>query len=413
MNAVNILRNRLITPTYTPFSTKTLGSVDVETVVVGAGVVGLAISRYLAKHCDQDVLVVDQRPSFGMETSSRNSEVVHAGLYYAVDSLKAALCVKGRDMLYDYCASHGVAFEKCGKLIVASEDEDVETLEKIGQIAELNGLVDLEPLTESQVHTMEPHVRCRAAFFSPSSGIVDSHGLMSSLERDIVSNGGTVAYNTMICGGEIGGSEKVLNMEDVQSGETTKVIAKNVVNSAGLWARKVSMGLKGISKEEIPRIAFVRGNYFSLKEGLARGPKFSKKYLVYPVPSNDGGLGIHATIDLSHSAIRFGPDVEWIDTIDDPDKLEYKVDPGRSVQFENALKRYCTHVEPGCLEPSYSGIRPKVVHDDGQKYPDFVIKDHGIPGLECLYGIESPGLTSCLALGEYVGQRLTAHDLKI
>eukprot|EP00889_Picochlorum_renovo_P008762 jgi/Picre1/35792/NNA_003252.t1 len=367
MNAVNILRNRLISPA---FCTKTLGSVDVETVVVGAGVVGLAIARYLAKHCDQDVLVVDQRPSFGLETSSRNSEVVHAGLYYAVDSLKAALCVKGRDMLYDYCASHGVAFEKCGKLIVASEDEDVETLEKIGQIAELNGVVDLEPLTGSQVHTIEPHVRCRAAFFSPSSGIVDSHGLMSSLEREIVSNGGTVAYNTRIREGDIGGSEKVLNMEDVQSGETTQVIARNVVNSAGLWARKVSLELQGISKEDIPRIAFVRGNYFSLKE-------------------------------------------EWIDTVDDPDNLEYKVDPARSVQFENALKRYCTHVEPGCLEPAYSGVRPKVVHDDGQKYPDFVIKDHGIPGLECLYGIESPGLTSCLALGEYVGQRLTTHALKI
>lgn len=412
MNAINLVRKRSLSAAYTPFSTKTLGSVDVETVVVGAGVVGLAIARYLAKHCSQDVLVVDQRSSFGMETSSRNSEVVHAGLYYAVDSLKASLCVKGRDLLYDYCASHGVAFEKCGKLLLASEDADVERLEKIGHMAELNGVYDLEPLGEAQVYAMEPHVRCRAGFFSPSSGIVDSHGLMYSFERDIMSNGGTVAYNTRVCGGEVGGSEKLLNMEDVKSGDMTQVIAKNVVNSAGLWARKVSLGLQGVLKEDIPSIAFVRGNYFSLKEGLAQGPKFSKKYLVYPVPSNDGGLGVHATIDLSHSTIRFGPDVEWIDNVDDPDDLEYRVDPGRAVQFENALQRYCTHVEPGCLEPAYCGVRPKVIYEDGQKYPDFAIKNHGIPGLECLYGIESPGLTSCLALGEYVGQRLIAHPLK-
>ena len=381
----------------------------VDTVILGGGCVGLAIARHLLlnkpPHCHKDVLLVDKNPSFGQETSSRNSEVVHAGLYYPPDSLKARLCVAGKHMLYRYCESNNIWYNKCGKIVVASSREDVDTLEIMYSTALKNGVDDVKMVTPEQVAQdfQEPGVSCVAALHSPSSGVVDSHGYMACLENDIISYGGMVAYNTLVVGGSMVQHamhpQFVLSMIDTVTGEETTVSASRVINSCGLWATKVSLSiLPSEYHSRIPKTTFVKGNYVIPKQKMC----FSQNQLVYPVPSHDGGLGVHLTIDRNRS-IRFGPDVEWLpDKITDPDDLEYAVDPQRVHAFEEALGRYTKHpITPGSLEPSYSGVRPKVVNAG-----DFVIDTHGIPGFVGLYGIESPGLTASLAIAQETAQRV-------
>jgi len=387
---------------------------QVDTVVIGAGVVGLAIARQLVLgergrgrgDGGSQVLVVEAKESYGTGTSSRNSEVVHAGLYYPPSSLKAELCVKGKHMLYEYCEENNVPYRKCGKLLVAPTEADIPKLDDIEHRAKQNGVVDLVKLSSSEVMDMEQGVTCAKALFSPTSGIVDSHSLMAALESDIENAGGMLAYNTKVVGGECmastEGLRKIIYVEDAGSGQTSTIQTERIILSAGLHSEKIARSLKGIPQESIPRTRFVKGSYFT--PGLSYGgPSFD--HLVYPVPSDDGGLGVHATIDLQ-GALRFGPDVEWLDGVQDPDTLTYDVDETRASQFEAALSKYCRGITPGCLEPAYAGIRPKILTGQDGKYGDFMIstpRDHGIDGLLCLYGIESPGLTSCLVLGAMCG----------
>ena len=385
--------------------------VDVETIVVGGGVLGLAVARHLLTFSEtrqkqkgsSSVVLVEAAETFGSETSSRNSEVVHAGLYYPKGSLKAEMCVRGKKMLYSYCQEKHVKYNKIGKLLVAPGENDVCVLREIEKKANENGVNDLVRVDKKGVKSLEPEVECQAAVLSPSSGIVDSHGLMAALETDIISEGGIVAYNSKVVGGHVSDQVKRLHVRDVGSGNVTEITARNLVLCGGLWSQKIASSLKGLSQQYIPESHLVKGSYFGLKAG-SKGPKF--EHLVYPVPSGDGGLGVHATVDLSGS-LRFGPDVEWLES-KDPDEVDYKVDPQRAALFEIALRKYCPALPSASLEPSYSGVRPKVVQP-GSKYGDFVIStcgQHGIRGLVCTYGIDSPGLTSCLALAEYISNRL-------
>lgn len=387
---------------------------SVDTVVIGGGCVGLAIARQLSLTDHQgSVLLLEKNQSFGQETSSRNSEVVHAGLYYSPGSLKAQLCVKGRHALYRYCDENNVEYSKCGKLLVATTEKEVSFLHDIHRAALENGVDDLEKVSREDVSTRfgESGVVCTEALFSPSSGVVDSHGLMSSMARDIVSNGGMISYNTKVVGGILH-TDKVsktpthmLKVQDSNSGSVTHVSCRHVVNSAGLWARQVSMGLLSESYENIiPKISFVKGNYF-IPTNRGDFENISRRHLIYPVPSDDGGLGVHATVDVHQQDLRFGPDTEWLDGIEDPEMLDYDVDPGREDQFKMAVGKYCRLQGNQRLKPAYSGIRPKARSRTMDTY-DFVIESHGIPGFVGLYGIESPGLTSCLALADYACSKL-------
>lgn len=381
---------------------------SIDTVVIGAGCVGLAIARQLTLTRSDGVLVVEKNETFGQETSSRNSEVVHAGIYYPPGSNKARFCVEGKNKLYKYCDENNIPYSKCGKILVATTDQEVAALRDIRMAALQNGVDDLQIVTPADVGTRfgEHGVRCREALFSPSSGVVDSHGLMSSMVRDIQSNGGVLSYNTRVIGGRIHRESSgrdgvhILDMEDAKTGSVTKIACKNIINSAGLWARKVSLALLGESyTSTIPQISFVKGNYF-VPTKRKDFEKLSRNHLVYPVPSNDGGLGVHATIDVHHQSLRFGPDVEWLDHIKDPDGLQYDVDPDRAGKFTCAIGNYYNLQGDELLEAAYAGIRPKAMSKATNTH-DFVIDSHGIPGFIALYGIESPGLTSCLALAEY------------
>ena len=383
--------------------------VDVDAVVIGAGVVGLAVARELlvGQHAVKDVMVVDAGPSFGTMTSSRNSEVVHAGLYYTPGSMKSRFCVPGRNQLYEYCESKGVSYKKLGKLLVAPTEHEVPKLMSIYATATENGVEDLEFVSKERAGELEPDVSCALAMLSPSSGIVDSHGLMASLESDIVSQGSIVAYNSKVVGGSVSDSVKRLNIQDTMTNETICLTSRLLVNSGGLYAHMISKSLENLKANSIPKIQFVKGSYFSLKAGICH-PKL--KRLVYPVPSGDGGLGVHATLDLN-GFIRFGPDVEWLQDVSNPDVIGYEVDAKRAAFFQNAIHAYCPSLDKESLiEPAYSGVRPKVIQQ-GDRFGDFVVsgaEQHGIEGLVCLYGIESPGLTSCISIAKHVS--LLLHD---
>lgn len=363
---------------------------QVDTIVIGAGVVGLAVARALALG-GREVLVLEAEGSFGTQTSARNSEVIHAGLYYPRGSLKARLCVQGRQALYDYCASHGVAHQRRGKLIVATRDEQIGALERIGAAAAANGVHDLRRLDAAQARAREPALRCVAALESPSTGIIDSHGLMLALLGDLESAGGLVAVRSPVLSGRILADGILLR---VGGDEPMELIARRVVNCAGLHAQAVAAALDGLPPDSIPAGRYAKGNYYALS---GKAP-FSR--LIYPVPE-PGGLGVHLTLDLGGQA-RFGPDVEWIDAID------YTVDPARADGFYAAIRRYWPDLRDGALRPDYAGIRPKLAVPAGQN-ADFLIQDartHGVPGLVNLYGIESPGLTACLAIADEVTARL-------
>ena len=361
----------------------------VDCVVIGAGVVGLACARALAL-IGREVIVLEEAGAIGTETSSRNSEVIHAGIYYTPGSLKAKLCIPGRLALYRYCEEHGVAHRRCGKLIVAASDAQRPALEKLHAQAQANGVGDLQWLNGAQALAMEPELTCVAALLSPSTGIIDSHGLMLAYQGDAEARGAAIALRSPVQGGRVGGNGIEL---DVGGAQPMRIRARVVVNSAGLRAQKVAAALQGFPADRVPPSYYCKGNYFSLN---ARAP-FSR--LIYPVPEA-AGLGVHLTLDLAGQA-RFGPDVEWVDAID------YCVDPRRADAFYREIRRYWPKLANGALQPGYSGIRPKI-QAPGEPARDFLIegpKDHGVAGLVNLFGIESPGLTASLAIADHV------HDL--
>jgi len=358
----------------------------IDCVVVGAGVVGLAAARALAQ-AGHEVIILEAADLIGSETSSRNSEVIHAGIYYPQNSLKARLCVAGKQALYAYCDSHGVAYKRCGKLIVASDDSQWDTLRGIEQKAIANGVSDLRWLTPAQVAEREPALYCVAALLSPSTGIIDSHSLMLAYQGDAEEAGAMLALNSPVESGEIQDDGIVLH---VGGAEPMSILARSVVNSAGLYAGKLAHSIRGVPPDSIPPHYYAKGNYYTLS---GRSP-FS--CLIYPVPEQ-AGLGVHLSIDLGGQA-RFGPDVEWIESIN------YDVDPRRADVFYAAVRKYWPDLPDGALAPGYAGIRPKL-QAPGEPAADFVIQGpatHGVPGLVNLYGIESPGLTASLAIAEAV-----------
>lgn len=365
-------------------------SENVECVVIGAGVVGLAVARALALR-GLGPIVVEAERAIGTGTSSRNSEVIHAGIYYPRGSLKAVLCVEGRRRLYAYCADRGVEHRRCGKLIVATSEEQLPALRSIAEAARANGVDDLRWLEADAARSLEPELCCVAALESPSTGIVDSHGLMLALRGDLEVAGGMVALGAPVLHGRVSPGTIVL---EIGGDAPMELHARRVVNCAGLNAQAVARTIDGVPPQSVPPIYYAKGNYFSLS---GRAP-FSR--LVYPIPER-AGLGVHLTLDLAGRA-RFGPDVEWIDSID------YTVDPRRADRFYAEIRRYWPRLPDGALQPAYAGIRPKL-HAPNEPSRDFSIqgpKEHGIPGLVNLYGIESPGLTASLAIAERVADAL-------
>ncbi len=358
---------------------------QVDSVVVGAGVVGLAVARALALQ-GREVLVLEATEAIGTQTSSRNSEVIHAGLYYPQGSLKARLCVQGKQMLYDYCAARGIAHRRCGKLIVATAAEQVTQLQAIMAKAAANGVDDLVLLSREQACALEPALACMAAVHSPSTGIVDSHGLMLALQGDLEHAGGMVACNSPLAAARVTPQGIELTAAD-----GTQLRARTVVNAAGVQAPTLARRFVGLDARHIPGEYYAKGNYFTL---AGRSP-FAR--LIYPVPEA-AGLGVHLTLDLGGQA-KFGPDVQWVVSRDD-----LVVDPARGDGFYAEVRKYWPALPDGALQAGYAGIRPKI-SGPGEPARDFLIQGpaaHGVPGLVNLFGIESPGLTSSLAIGALV-----------
>jgi L-2-hydroxyglutarate oxidase LhgO len=358
----------------------------VECVVVGAGVVGLALARQLAL-AGREVVLLEAEDRIGTGISSRNSEVVHAGIYYPAGSLKARLCVAGNRALYAFCEAHHVDHRRCGKLIVATDPSQVETLRQLRSRAEANGVLDLQWLDTGEARRLEPEIHCEAALLSPSTGIVDSHGLMRALCAEAESAGASVVLKSPVLGGRR--AQTGLAVE-VGGADPMTLLANHVFNCAGLGALALARAFDGSRPSAQPHLPkqFAKGNYFSLS-GAAPSSR-----LVYPVPAQ-GGLGVHLTLDLGGQA-RFGPDVQWVD------REDYDVDPRRADGFYAEVRKYWPGLPDGSLHPAYAGIRPKL-HGPGEPAPDFLIQRedaHGLPGLVNLLGIESPGLTACLALAE-------------
>jgi L-2-hydroxyglutarate oxidase LhgO len=360
---------------------------SVDCVVIGAGVVGLSVARALAL-AGREVIVLEAEGTIGTGTSSRNSEVIHAGIYYPPGSLKARLCVQGRLALYPYLAEHGVAHRRSGKLIVAAALAQIPALKKIRAQGEANGVADLRLLPAAEAKAREPALECVAALESPSTGIIDSHGFMLALRGDAEDRGAAIALRSPVEGGTVRADGIELR---VGGAEPLRLRARNVVNSAGLFAQAVARSIEGITPDKVPPTYYCKGNYFSLS---GKSP-FS--HLIYPVPEA-AGLGVHLTLDLAGQA-RFGPDVEWVERID------YGVDPRRGDAFYCAIRSYWPALKDGALQPAYCGIRPKI-HAPGEPARDFLIqgpREHGVPGLVNLFGIESPGLSAALAIGHWVG----------
>ncbi|MBW8848647.1 MAG: NAD(P)/FAD-dependent oxidoreductase [Burkholderiales bacterium] len=356
----------------------------VEMAVIGAGVVGLAIARELALR-GREVVVIEAAGAIGTGISSRNSEVIHAGLYDPANSLKAQLCVRGKQLLYDYCEARDIAHRRCGKLVVATRAEDVPRLGQLAANGAANGVDDLRLLSRAETLALEPALQAAGALLSPSSGIIDSHGLMTALLADAERAGATLALASPVTGGAREGNGWRLRV-----GADFELGVRGVVNAAGLFASQVATAL-GVPA---PKLRFARGHYFSL---AGRAP-FSR--LIYPLPA-DGGLGVHLTLDLGGQA-RFGPDVQWLPG-SDPAMLDYAVDPALALAFEAEVRGYWPGLAPGALQPAYSGIRPKL-SGPGEPAADFRIDAQ--PGLVNLFGIESPGLTASLALAERIATRL-------
>lgn len=366
-------------------------SFDVEAVVVGAGAVGLAIARALGR-AGVDVVVLEAEPGIGAGVSSRNSEVIHAGLYYSTGSLKARLCVDGRRKLYDFLDDHRVAYAKCGKLVVATEDVELARLEAIAAQGERNGVEGVSLLTGAEARVLEPALRASGALLSAESGVFDSHGYMLALQGDIEDAGGAVVLATPF----LGAIPRDAGGYSVRAGgaEEIDITARLLVIAAGLGAQAAAGTIEGYPAERIPKLFYGKGVYFVLN---GKAP-FTR--LIYPPPI-PGALGTHYRRDLGGQA-RFGPDLAFVDSLD------YSVDPARAPLFYDTVRRFWPALPDGALAPDYAGIRPKL-HGPGEPQPDFRIDDatvHGLSGLVTLFGIESPGLTCSLAIGEEVARRL-------
>jgi len=361
-----------------------------DALVIGAGVVGLACAAAMARS-GKSVILVERHSRAGEETSSRNSGVIHSGIYYPTASLKARLCVAGRQRLYAYCEERGITHRRCGKLVVAQANQ-VEALRALQRKALDNDVTDVELLTDSEARELEPAVRCTAALLSPSTGIIDVHEYMLALEADIEGAQGILAFNTEFIGATTGRDGIAATLR--AGGEETELGCRYLVNSAGLDAVALLGRIEGYPRSRGHRTFYAKGNYYS-----CQGIK-PFRHLIYPMP-NEASLGLHATLDLDGST-RFGPDVEWVDRVD------YRVDAGREQSFYASIREYWPALPDNALQPGYSGIRPKRV-GPGQPAADFLIEgpeDHGVPGLVNLIGIESPGLTSSLAIGDEVASRL-------
>ncbi|MDD1517243.1 MULTISPECIES: NAD(P)/FAD-dependent oxidoreductase [Bradyrhizobium] len=360
----------------------------VDCVVIGAGVIGLAVARKLAQ-AGREVIVLEEAEAIGTVTSSRNSEVIHAGIYYRAGSWMARMCVAGKHALYRYCDERGIPHKNCGKLIVATSPKETEKLQSIKAHAEANCVLDMQLLSGEAARALEPALACDAALLSPSTGIIDSHAYMLSLRGEAEDAGAAFAFHTPL----IRAKAAAGFIEIDAGGEAPMTLQCSLlVNAAGLSATHVARSIDGMPLDRIPAAYLAKGNYFSCN---AKAP-FSR--LIYPVPE-PGGLGVHLTLDMAGQA-RFGPDVEWIETID------YEVDPSRAERFYPAIRKYWPTLPDGALMPSYSGIRPKIV-PPAVATQDFLMqgpRDHGVAGLINLFGIESPGLTSSLAIADHVAE---------
>ncbi len=359
---------------------------EIDTVVIGAGVIGLACARSLAR-AGHEVLVLEKNAVFGEETSARNSEVIHAGIYYAAGSLKAQFCVEGRRALYNYAAVNGVPHKKCGKLIVAADDSEIPMLDSVAEKAAANGVEGMRQLSRSETLALEPELNVSGALLSPETGIIDSHALMLAYLGEAEAHGAQLVTGSTVTGGHVRDDGRI----DLKVGgdEPLLITARHVVNAGGLWAQSISAKIDGVAT--VPTLALAKGNYFSLTVAAPF------KRLIYPAPAG-GGLGVHLTLDMQGRA-KFGPDVEWL-PVNDPTAIDYSVDPTRGDCFYEAIRRYWPGLPGGVLAADYSGIRPKIA---GSDYPDYVVDTH-LPGHVMLYGIESPGLTASLAIGDAVAE---------
>ncbi|XP_057784598.1 L-2-hydroxyglutarate dehydrogenase, mitochondrial [Salvia miltiorrhiza] len=390
-----------------------------EAVVIGAGVVGVAVARELAAKGGREVLVVESAPTFGTGSSSRNSEVIHAGIYYPPNSLKARLCVRGRHLLYDYCRAHGIPHKQIGKLIVATRPSEVPKLSELMSRGVENGVEGLRMMDGEEAMRVEPQLYCTKALLSPVSGIIDSHSLMLSLLGEAESHGAIFSYNTSVIGGRYEGgrlqlyvceSESLRNWDRASPLKPDLILSPRiVVNSAGLGALPLAKRIHGLDDGIVPTPYFARGCYFTLSN--VRSPPF--QHLIYPLPE-DGGLGVHVTLDLN-GQVKFGPDVEWIDGVDEVSNwlnlFDYSVGGDGANRFYPEIRKYYPDLRDGSLEAGYAGIRPKLCGK--QQIPsDFVVqgeKLHGVRGLVNLFGIESPGLTASMAIAEHVVPQLSHH----
>lgn len=360
---------------------------DVENIVIGAGVIGLAIARELAIS-GKDVIVLERHGHFGEETSSRNSEVIHAGIYYPKGSLKARFCVEGKSLLYKYCRDFNIPHSKMGKLIVATQDNELDVLKEIAIKAKNNGVSDLISLSETEARDLEPSLSCVGALLSPSTGIIDTHQYMLSLTGEIESHGGAIAYHSTFAR-----AVKTENGFTVHT-KNSQITCKNLINSAGLSAQKIAYNIDVLHPHFIPKQYLAKGSYFTMHLPAPF------KHLIYPVP-NTASLGIHVTLDMA-GQIRFGPDQEWIEDIN------YEVDASRADGFYAAIRRYYPALPDDCLIAAYAGIRPKT-QSPSDTATDFCFSgpdQHSIPGLVNLFGMESPGLTSSLRIAQHVNEIL-------
>ena len=367
-------------------------SEHIQTVVIGAGVVGLAITRKLAMS-GREVILLESEDAIGTATSSRNSEVIHAGIYYPKGSFKARFCVEGNKLMYAYCAERSIPHKRVGKLVVATNDDEVPDLEAIKQKAAANGAEELYFLSAAEITELEPNIDVSGALYSPSTGIVDSHSLMLSYQGEAEDHGAMIAFKSPVIGGRIGDGAISLSVGGDAPMELT---CDEVINSAGLGAQTISRSIEGNDPDTIPELFYAKGNYYTL---TGNNPF---NHLIYPVPVANG-LGTHSSMDMGGQT-KFGPDVEWVDDID------YVVDPKRGDSFYASIRRFWPGLPDGSIQPGYSGIRPNLIGPGGKTLnTDFIIQgraDHGIEGMVNLYGIESPGLTSSMAIANYVLERL-------